>query len=445
MSVACDDGSQSDAPAPTPVRKSEVAGKADLEKAAAKADASRSVRKGPVTENGGDPTKAVARPARDCKKAGPDSQCCDHEFGVDPEALAKACGYKGYLGEHRTFSTCQYRFDAGRETPGAITFALFENQDYQTRVDDHMSGFYGLIDGTEVPKTGQHGKVHYSGLKKLAWAWVDGWKSPRRVAWSQKECTQDQLEPLLNAMADAPEPTHVTPRVAFSAEARPLPAATGEGASDPKGSLLARYADRELTKVVDLELPTKSMRLVVMLLERAAKDSTQDFEDLFTENATRGLPDRRRLRSRSRMGSDAGYTFLTDFRTAAQRFGHDSKFACPPLTPEDTKIVQNGDAPMWCTYMTKDNSDLIVFSLVHEKGTARIDYVGFMTDGPVGKQRADGEPPPPPVRVSDALRANKRAEAMNRPDAVHVGQPKRVPMPTPPPKPGARPAPAPGQ
>ena len=91
----------------------------------------------------GDPSKVVKRPVRECKKSTPDSACCDHDFGVDPEAVAKACGYKSYLGEHRTFSTCQYHFDAGREKPGAITLALFEDTDFASAVDYHMSGFFG--------------------------------------------------------------------------------------------------------------------------------------------------------------------------------------------------------------------------------------------------------------------------------------------------------------
>mgnify|MGYP000689657930 CR=1 FL=1 len=172
------------------------------------------------------------------------------------------------------------------------------------------------------------------------------------------------------------------------------------------------------------------------------KDTTQDFDKIFTQDARRGLPDRRKLRSRSLFGDDLGYTFLTDFRAAAQRFGHDAKFACPPLTPSDTKLVQVGEAPMWCTYMSADKKDLIVISMVTEGGEAKIDYVGFLEEAPDGPLRADGEPPPPPVRVSDAERANKRVETMkaqgDQPGATPGASPAR-PAPTRP-QPATKPA-----
>ena len=70
--------------------------------------------------------------------------------------------------------------------------------------------------------------------------------------------------------------------------------------------------------------------------------------------------------------------------------------------------------------MSADKKDIMVFNLVTENEEAKIDYVGFLEKAPEGELRADGEPPPPPVRVSDADRANKRAEALNRPDGVHL-------------------------
>jgi hypothetical protein len=386
-----------------------------------------------VVNNG----EALTRPLRDCKKADEDATCCDYDFGIDPQALAKACGYASYLGEKRTTTTCQMHFDSGRENPTAITLALFEGMSFSSALASHMSGFFGPTDGRGVPEPGPNGKLHFSGFGKLAWAYVDGWSTPRRVAWSQRECEQAKMTPVLAAMADAPEVKLVVEQVKHEDAPRPLAAATHGGAGE-KGSLLERYQDRPLEAPKRFQLPANSMRLIVMVLERAAQDSIANFDVIFSKNARYGLPGRRKLRSLPLRGSDGGYTFLTRFRAAGQRFGHDAKFACPPLTNDDARAVAEDGAPMWCTYTTADQLELLVFALVIEDGEARVDYVGFLDEHPDKPLKTDGEPPAPPFRASDVIRANRRAEQMNRPDAVPGGaaMPRPRPIPTPPPKPG---------
>ena len=150
-----------------------------------------------------------------------------------------------------------------------------------------------------------------------------------------------------------------------------------------------------------------------------------------------GLPGRRMLRSAPIGGTDGGYTFLTRFRNQAQRFGHSAKFSCPPLTPADTKAVSDGEMAMWCAYGSQDDVDLMVFSLIIEEGEAKIDYVGFFDERPAGPMKADGEPPAPPVRISDVKRATARADLLNRPDSVNLNPgtgPRRAPpqRPSPP-------------
>ena len=400
----------------------------------------------PKTEKASQPApvnsgEAVTLKVRDCKKSSPESVCCDYDFGIDPEALAKACGYASYLGEHRTTTTCQMRFESGRLNPTAITLARFEQTPYQDALARHMSGFFGLSDGNEVPTPGHEGPVHYSGLGKLAWAYVDGWSAPRRVAWSQKECSQDQLKPVFAAMAKAPEVKAVIPQVARQNTPRPLLAASAEGLSDEKGSLLTRYIERTLEPPKDFKIPLNSMRLIVMVLERAAKDSLAHFDLIFSKSARAGLPDRRMLRSAPIRGTDGGYTFMTRFRNQAQRFGHGAKFSCPPLTPADTKAVNEGEMGMWCAYSSQDDLDLMVFSLIIEDGEAKVAYVGFFDERPPGPMKADGEPPAPPVRISDVKRATARADMLNRPDSVNLNPGTGQARPQPP-RPSAPPAPS---
>ena len=130
-------------------------------------------------------------------------------------------------------------------------------------------------------------------------------------------------------MAKAPEIQAVIPQVARQPAPRPLVAPSADGLSDDKGSLLNRYIDRTLEPPKDFKLPLNSMRLIVMVLERAAQDSLADFDLIFSKSARAGLPGRRMLRSAPIRGTDGGYTFLTRFRNQAQRFGHSAKFSCP--------------------------------------------------------------------------------------------------------------------
>ena len=351
---------------------------------------------------------------RSCTKSNPDATCCDRDYGIDPQAVAEACGFDRYLGESRTLTSCQLHFAPTGEfgagdTPAALTLAEFPGLSFQAAVDLHMSGFMGAKTGTQIPDPGAKGSVFYSGDGNLAWAHVDGWSAPRRVAWSQAECSRAAMGPVLDAMSRAQETAPAAwAKHSAPANPRPLPTGSFEGADE---SVLAKYVERELIPPTpDFVLPDKSMRLGVMLLERAAKDSVQDFERIFAADARWGLPDRRQLRGRPVL-EDGGWAFLEGFRTVTARLGKDSRLSCPALSQPGSEMVADGKAPMWCTWVSADGLDLVVLRMAMIEGSARVDYVGFFPDRPTEPMRADGEPPPPPLRPIDPIRAERRAQA----------------------------------
>ncbi len=356
---------------------------------------------------GGDETAPALTEGRSCKRADAATPCCDRDYGVDPEQLRSACGWGEYLGEYRTTTSCQLRFAGEGEQPRAVTLAEFPGLDFQSAVDLHMSGFLGAQDGREVPGAGPHEGYFFSGLGNLVWAHIDGWAAPRRLAWSRAECSVEAMTPIVEALAKAPEiPAPARPAPEAAATPRPLPPGTHEGREK---SLLARYMDRPLETPAESELPTHAMRTIVMLLERVAQDRADLLPEVLDPGARWGLPDRRQLRGRPVFEGDAGRSFLDALRGAANRFEAEAKFACPPLSPQGSAMVARGEAPMWCAYHSKDGLDLLVFRLRGSEAGARIDYVGLFETRPSEALRADGEPPPPPMRPTDAIRAERKA------------------------------------
>lgn len=163
-----------------------------------------------------------------------------------------------------------------------------------------------------------------------------------------------------------------------------LPPATDEGAG-PDGSLLASYATRQPRPAEELEgwmLPFQAKTMVVELLIAAAKDDPERMLSLMTQNARWGLPDRRELHARPISSKDdpLGLEFLAAFRKATSRLSKKASFTCTPLQPGWQTFAVSGAEPVWCSYTSADNLDIIGFRMIMEGGRQKTDYIGFFTE-----------------------------------------------------------------
>jgi hypothetical protein len=176
----------------------------------------------------------------------------------------------------------------------------------------------------------------------------------------------------------------VDPPIATHHKSETLPPGTDEGAG-ADGSLLASYADRTPRKAEEMAtwlLPVNAKTMIVELLIAAAKDDPELMLPLLSSTARWGLPDRRELRARSIVSKKdpLGVEFLTSFRTATSRFSKKASFTCTPLQPGWQTFAASGAEPIWCSYTSTDNLDIIGFRLVMEGGRLKTDYIGFFPE-----------------------------------------------------------------
>jgi hypothetical protein len=225
----------------------------------------------------------------------------------------------------------------------------------------------------------------------------------------------------------------------------PLPKATDEGAG-PDGSLLGSYAERTPRQADDLAtwvLPFQAKTMIVELLIAAAKDDPERMSLLLSDNARWGVPDRRELRARPIMHEHdpLGLEFLESFRKAASRFGAKSSFTCTPLQPGWQMLAATGAEPVWCSYTSKDNLDIIGFRLISEKGRVVTDYIGFFGQRQPNAIRVpdSGDPPnlTPYVKTQVSLAPPELMPDGSNP--VIEKRPVRAPAPAPEPAPEAAP------
>lgn len=190
------------------------------------------------------------------------------------------------------------------------------------------------------------------------------------------------------------------PSIAAHPASSTLPEASHEGAG-PEGSLLASYADRNPRAVEELaawQLPFQAKTLIVELLIAAAKDDAERMNLLLADNARWGLPDRRELRARPIISANDphGAEFLAAFRNATSRFGKAASFTCAPLQPGWQMYAATGAEPVWCSYTSEDNLDILGFRLIVIGGRVQADYIGLFPerlDQPMRVTDA-GDPPP---------------------------------------------------
>jgi hypothetical protein len=199
--------------------------------------------------------------------------------------------------------------------------------------------------------------------------------------------------PLPDVWVGAPLPTHQPSST--------LPPATDEGAT-AEGSLLESYANRSSRKAQELEtwmLPFQAKTMIVELLIAAAKDDPQQMLSLLGSNARWGVPDRRELGARpiSSEKDPLGLEFLSAFRAASSRFSKKASFTCTPLQPGWQTFAASGAEPVWCSYTSADNFDIIGFRLIMEGGRLKTDYIGFFTQRQSTAIRVPGAGDPPPL------------------------------------------------
>ncbi len=190
------------------------------------------------------------------------------------------------------------------------------------------------------------------------------------------------------------------PSIAPHQKRATLPSATDEGAG-PDGSLLASYADRTPRPEDELAswmLPFQAKTMIVELLIAAGKDDPERMRVLLADNARWGLPDRRELRARPVFTHEdpLGIEFLTAFRNATSRFGKKASFTCTPLQPGWQTFATSGAEPVWCSYTSNDNLDIIGFRLIMVGGRLETDYIGFFPQRQTQAIRVPdaGDPPP---------------------------------------------------
>jgi hypothetical protein len=193
----------------------------------------------------------------------------------------------------------------------------------------------------------------------------------------------------------------VDPPIATHHKSETLPPGTDEGAG-PDGSLLEGYADRtprEAKEIATWQLPFQAKTMVVELLIAAAKDDPNQMLTLLSSNARFGLPDRRELRARpiSSKKDPLGLEFLAAFRSATSRFSKKASFTCTPLQPGWQNLAASGAEPVWCSYTSSDNLDILGFRFVVEGGRVKTDYVGFFTHKPAVAMRVPSAGDPPPL------------------------------------------------
>jgi hypothetical protein len=184
---------------------------------------------------------------------------------------------------------------------------------------------------------------------------------------------------------------------------RELPPGSHDGQEE---SLLAAYRDRDLPDHQEMNeqwgLTRSAKRIAVAMLIAAAQDRDDFLDELLTEDARFGLPDRREPQARPIAGDRE--VFFDRFRAAASRFKGKADFTCPPLLPGAEATVSSGAEPMWCFYTSDDGHDMLVFKLVTRADHPRIAYVGLFGERPSGSLRIVGYGPPPPTTPTPKMR-----------------------------------------
>ena len=206
--------------------------------------------------------------------------------------------------------------------------------------------------------------------------------------------------PVLQTMAQAPQPTR---------ESAPAWVAS-PAVSDSLASRYGARSDLDLGGLSPRELPSRAKKLIVTLLAGVARNDEALVRSLLAPDAGFGVPDRREFNAWPIAEGDNFATFMAALRGVASRFPADASFSCPPIHAKFIDAVARGEHPMWCSYTSADQLDLLVFRLLVINGVGYVDYVGMFETQPTSTvplplpELSDErwtEPPIPPLAPGD--------------------------------------------
>jgi hypothetical protein len=344
----------------------------------------------PTSQPESDTTPTTAPPAPDLSAFG-----CAGRFGVDPNALKSACGLGPLISHDDLGYVCELRY-ADTDSQENVVFMLREhrNRDPEQAWALHQAGF---PTGIEIGSFADIDGSHWHRQENYRWVYLPGWKTARRIGWSEPDCAPERMLPVLRAVVIAPEPKRILP-----------PRWQPDGSSKPAESLSSLYGARTdlgLDALGERELPTLAKRLVIALISAAARDDLDTIRGLLGPGASFGLPDRREYEAWP-LDNDANLeVFAANLNLVATRFDAEAGFSCPPVQPEHTDDVTRGARPMWCSYVSADGLDVLAFRLHTIDGRGQVEYVGMFETRPTEPLvLPPTEPSPPPITPDSAAR-----------------------------------------
>ena len=140
----------------------------------------------------------------------PTPQCCPYETGFDVDDARKACGFSIYLGESM-YSSCGYYFAGEDGQPVSIRVAPIRGETVKNAAaahDSHLARVNKDDKFASTPIPGIDGALWSRSEKEgYNWAFIPGWNAPRRVAWTDKDCSREGMRELIEVMVNAKEPS----------------------------------------------------------------------------------------------------------------------------------------------------------------------------------------------------------------------------------------------
>jgi hypothetical protein len=315
--------------------------------------------------------------------------CCESNYGFDPQLAARSCGFTEYLGESEELA-CVHRFVDRRGLVHELRITPIIGLGFEAAIALHESGEF---DPTHV--AGWMPERHDTWLSQTParqWALLSGWSATRRLTWTPEACEPEAMLPVLRAMADAPARDDLR---------TPLPRLELVETNVPIPTDLLDQPARASLQATRYPLPEHASALIEASLHAAALEQLEDFVAHIDTSARWGLPDRRELSGRPILAEDGGVESMAALRRAAARFPEALELHCPELDRRTVPLVRRGEATMWCMLVSEDHLDMLAFALRGRieagEADASIVYIGLFPEPPLGPVIVPGEPPPPPI------------------------------------------------
>ncbi len=357
------------------------------------------VDRGAATERSCEPYAGDRRdPAVDGRPLTGPARCCTDPGFEDAAAVGRACGLTRYLGESEE-SSCVHRYLDDKGKLHALRIIPLIGLDLARARSLHERSVAAPSSPAALPSS----KRWTSTLDLRRWTFVVGSDEVvRRVSWSTQACSDEQMIPVFEAMADTGGPARALPRFEL-AQGR-----TPSGDPDPD-SLLSQVLDSsqgarpDPSSTTPYPLPRRAETLLEAVLARAGRGDLEGFSTLLTTDARWGLPDRRQVGGRPIAGplSDdpSGRATLEAVAAAAARLPAAAPI-CPELEPRRHGALTRGELPMWCYWRSEDGLDVLAVALRGRSGPgwadARVEYIGLFPTAPEAALDVRGEPPLPP-------------------------------------------------